>query len=144
MTPSLDSQVLALDPLARTALLVDGALAIALGLCGLFTGRLQAEWTELPAALVLVASTALLPYGARAWEAGRAGRASRARTSGLCLLNACWVVVVIALPIGGWIDPNAVGWMLLAAHLAVPLVMTLVLWRSLRFIERPSAAGRER
>jgi hypothetical protein len=53
-------------------------------------------------------------------------------------------VVVIALPIGGWIDPNAVGWMLLAAHLAVPLVMTLVLWRSLRFIERPSAAGRER
>jgi hypothetical protein len=60
------------------------------------------------------------------------------------LLNACWVVVAIALPVGGWIEPNAVGWTLLAAHVVVPLLMTLVLWRSLRFTERPSAAGRER
>lgn len=129
---SRSSLVVTLDRAARVALGGDGVLALVLGISGLVTASAQADLTGLPVELLLASSVALIPYGARALQAGRGREASRARVEGLVLFNLVWLVALTGLLFGGWLQPTAVGVAVLAGHAAIPATVAFVVARTLR------------
>lgn len=130
--PALAHAEVVLAPVARLALRADGVFAIVYGSIGLFIGQTTAEWTRLPSWLLAGASVALVAYGIRAVQAGRAPSVLRDRAEGLVMFNAVWAVAAAALVLGGWVSPTVFGHILVAAHVAVPGAVAGIVLRSLR------------
>ncbi|PPK92097.1 hypothetical protein CLV92_11762 [Kineococcus xinjiangensis] len=120
LSPPAAEPVVALDQRVRWALLGDGALATVLGLGGLLTGHLQAQWTGLPPELHLAASVGLLPYAVRALQTGRGRTARTGRLSTLLVINVVYAVTAAALLVNGWLEPTVLGTALLVSYIAVP------------------------
>lgn len=108
----------------RNVLLVDAATCLLIGALLTFGGRLLAQLTAIPAALLLYAGVSLIPVAA--FMAVTATRAVLPALGVWMIIagNALWVAASVGLMIGPWIAPNAWGYAFIAAQAAAVAVLT--------------------
>lgn len=95
--------------LLRQALLADAAVSGATGLLLALGAGPLADLLALPEGLLRHAGLVLLPFAAAVGWLGTRERPSGAAVRAVVVVNALWVVESLALLVGGWVAPNALG-----------------------------------
>ncbi|MCD9027198.1 hypothetical protein LDO26_03085 [Luteimonas sp. BDR2-5] len=105
--PRLLGQILHADALST------GAVAVIM----LAAAAPLAAWTALPAMLLQGVGVALLPFAA--WLAWLARRPTRGAAAVVVAVNALYAIDCLALPLLGWVQPNALGFAFLLLQAVV-------------------------
>lgn len=116
----------------RKLLLFDAATCAAMGAALVLGAAPIADWTAIPSAILSYSGVLLLPIAA--FMAVVATRAI-ASTPALWLIivgNALWVAASLALMLGGWIAPNALGYAFIGAQAAAVAVLAALEYGALR------------
>jgi hypothetical protein len=100
----------------RLVLAVDAFSSAALGLGLVSASGLLASWTSLPAPLLFESGLVLIPFAAFVGFLATRAEPSRAGVWIVIALNAIWTVASIALLFTGWIVPNLLGSIFIAAQ----------------------------
>lgn len=111
--PTSLASILKLD--AATCAAMGGLLALAAGPV--------AQITEIPATLLFWAGLALFPVAAFMAFCGYASRVPGWALFTIIAGNALWVIASLALPLFGFIAPNAFGWVVLIGQAAVVAIL---------------------
>jgi hypothetical protein len=111
----------------RNLLYLDAATCIGMGMLLIVGARFVAALTSIPSPLLLYAGTLLLPIGVALSAIARFGHNGSAPILAVAG-NALWVAASVALLVGPWISPNALGHALIGGQAAaVAVVATLEL-----------------
>lgn len=103
-------------PLLRFALVADAAASGAMALMFAFGASPLAPWLGLPEALLRNAGLFLLPYAALVGFIASRAVINKALVWAVIVVNAVWVIDSIALLVSGWISPNWLGMLFVAAQ----------------------------
>ena len=96
--------------LLRQALLADAAVSGATGLMLTLGAGPLAGLLALPEGLLRYAGLVLLPFAALVAYLGTRERLPRAAAWTVVVVNALWAAESLAMPLGGWVAPNALGY----------------------------------
>lgn len=96
-------------PSLRAALALDAAASGAAGVVMLAGAEMLAPLLGLPATLLAVAGTALLPFALVVGLLARRVPPSRRLAWAVVGVNEAWVVASVALLLGPWVAPSALG-----------------------------------
>lgn len=127
-------------PLLRFALIADAAASGAMALMLAFGADPLAPWLGLPEALLRNAGLFLLPYAALVGFIASSAVINKALVWAVIVVNAVWVIDSIALLVGGWISPNWLGMLFVAAQAVAVGVFAELQFVGLRRSESALAA----
>jgi hypothetical protein len=120
--------------------LFDAATCAAMGIALVLGAAPLASWTLIPEALLFYAGLALLPIAAFMAAVAR-GAIPRAFGAAVVIGgNVLWVVGSVALMVGGWIAPNALGLAFIGVQAAAVAVLAALEACALRGTPAPAAA----
>ncbi len=126
----------------RPVLLVDAAITGATALLMLAGAAVLDDLLDLPTALLAGAGAVLVPYvGYLLWLASR-NPTPRAGIGFTIAANIAWALGCVALLVGGWVDPNALGVAFIVLNIVAVLVFADLQVMTLRG-ERPNATRRD-
>lgn len=104
--------------LLRLVLVVDALSSAAMGLGFVSASGSLAAWMSLPAPLLFESGLVLIPFAAFVGFLATRAEPSRAGVWIVIALNAIWTAASIALLFTGWIIPNLLGSICIAAQAA--------------------------
>lgn len=113
-------------PSLRAALALDAAASGAAGLVMLAGAGMLAPLLGLPAGLLTVAGATLLPFALAVGLLARRAAPPRGLAWAVVGVNEAWVVASIALLLGGWFAPTALGVAFVVAQAAVVAVFAVL------------------
>jgi hypothetical protein len=106
----------------RYALLADASASGATGLLLIAGAGLLESFTNIPVALSREAGLVLIPYVAFVAYVGTRENIMRGAVWAIIAANAVWALASVALLVSGWIAPNMLGVIFIAAQAAVVAV----------------------
>lgn len=106
-------------PSLRTALALDAAASGAAGAVMLAGAGLLSPLLGLPATLLAVAGALLLPFALAVGLLARRTAPPRGLAWAVVAVNEAWVVASVALLVGPWVAPSALGVAFVVAQAAV-------------------------
>ena len=124
----------------RRALLADAASSAAMGVMLLSAAGALAALLRLPEMLLVGAGIILLPYAALVGYCGLRETLPRALVRAVIVANALWAVDSIALLLGGWIAPNALGEAFVVAQAVIVALFAELQYVGLRKSPMPAIA----
>jgi hypothetical protein len=126
--------------LLHQALLADAAISGATGLLMLLGAGLLASLLGLPEALLRFAGLILLPYGVLVAYLGTRESPPRPAVWAVIAVNALWAADSILLLLSGWVAPNALGHVFVAAQALVVLIFAELQYIGMRRFAATAAA----
>ena len=106
----------------RYVLLADAVASAATGLLMIAGAGLLEGFLGLPTALLREAGLVLIPYVAFVAYVGTRENIMRGAVWAIIVANAVWALASVALLVSGWIAPNTLGVIFIAAQAAVVAV----------------------
>jgi hypothetical protein len=110
------------NPFLRYALLADAIASGATGLLLIAGAGLLESLLNIPVALSREAGLVLIPYVAFVATVGTRENIMRGAVWAIIVANAVWALASVALLVSGWIAPNMLGVIFIAAQAAVVAV----------------------
>jgi hypothetical protein len=120
------------SPFLREVLLADAVLCAATGLLLAVAAGFLESFLAVPAALSRGAGLFLLPWAAALLWLARIDGLPRGAVRGVIAVNAAWALASLAILVGGWIAPNALGIAFVAAQAVVVAIVAEVQWVGMR------------
>lgn len=116
----------------RAALALDAAASGVAGVVMLAGAGMLAPLLGLPAALLAWAGAALLPFALAVGLLARRAAPPRGPAWAVVGVNEAWVAASVALLLGGWVAPSALGVAFVLAQAAVVAVLAVLQALALR------------
>jgi hypothetical protein len=116
----------------RRVLAADGAISGATGLAMALGGGVLEPVLGVPAGLLRWAGLALLPFALLVFGLSRRHRLPRASVWTVIALNVAWVAASVLLLLGGWIEPNGLGYAFILGQAAAVAVFAEMQYVGLR------------
>lgn len=107
----------------KSLLMLDAATCAIMGAVLLLKSKPIAALTQVPAALLFLAGTSLMPIAAFMALSARAVPVPAWAVSIVVIGNVMWVAASILLPITGLIAPNPLGWAFLVGQAGVVAIL---------------------
>ncbi len=124
------------NPLLRTALVLDATASGVSALLFTFGASFIADWMALPVGLVFWIGIFMFPWTALLATAARQATLSRMVLIDIIAVNALWVVASFGIMLGGVVDPTALG----VAFITVQAIAVAV-FAELQFVGMRRAAA---
>lgn len=103
-------QIFRTSAFLRGVLLTDAATCIAMGLLMIFGSGLLSQFLGLPTELSRYAGISLLPFAALLIYLAARENLSPPMVWTVIVLNALWTIDSFLLLLGGWVEPNGLGY----------------------------------
>lgn len=116
----------------RRVLLLDAVSCAGMGVLLVTASDLLSRFTNLPAGLLSEAAVVLLPFALLLAFLSMRARLPRAAVWAVIVANAIWVVDSIVLLLGGWVQPNAWGYLFVGGQAAFVAVIAELEYIGLR------------
>lgn len=107
----------------KTLLVADALTCAVMGVALLVASAPISAITQIPQALLFWAGLSLLPIAAFMAMTAAFAPASRWAVGLVIIGNIAWVAASLLLPIGGFISPNALGWIFLIGQAAIVAIV---------------------
>ena len=109
----------------RNLLNLDALTCSIMGVALIAASEPLSAWTDLPPSLLFWAGILLLPISAFMAVSARFIPVPSWAANFVVLGNCAWVLASLALPLAGWIHPNALGWVLLGGQAGVVTILAI-------------------